>query len=412
MHRARMLGWYLRQCGWDFEILCPSAVLQPRAWIDPDADCFFAPDVTAIEAPAMRSSDTLKAMGIRGLSWQALFPIFHAGNKMLKEGKFDLVFFSTTAFTFFCLGRLWQKRFGLPYVVDLQDPWYRDVPSKVATTKHVGKARIGNILSRFMERYAIEAADGIISVSPHYLLTMKSRYPEAKAVQNKRLATIPFGALESDFRNSPTHRQSGSQLLPLTIAYVGAGGLLMAQSFSHVARSLARLRLQHPELVGFFRIQLAGTDGGWRDGGPKILKSIADAAGIGDLVTESPATVPYSKAAEIAGAADGLLVLGVDEDAYMASKLFAYASLRKPLLASLCKNSQMNSYFAKYPDLGIVTHFGDPGESQAGEDAKVFEFLRQIHRGERADRTELMSEHSAMAMTRKVADMFDACLSP
>lgn len=409
MHRARMLGWYLRRCGWDFEILCPSVSLQPRAWIDPDADRFFAPDVTATEAPAMRWSAALKRMGIRGLSWQGLLPIFGTGNKLLKRGKFDLVFFSTTAFTFLCLGRLWQRRFGVPYAVDLQDPWFRDVPAKVATTKHARKATIGNILSRFMERYAIRKASGIISVSPHYLLTMRSRYPKAKAIQKGRIATIPFGALETDFSDSFGGKDESGRL---TIAYVGAGGLLMAKSFRHFARSLARLRPAHSELIERFRVHLVGTDGGWTEGAPKILKNIADAEGIGDLVTESPATVSYSKATAIASAAHGLLVLGVDENAYMASKLFSYASLKKPLLACLCERSQMNSYFAEYPDLGIAIHFDGRAGGDTNEDAKVLEFLEQIRRGDRPQRTELMSKHSAAAMTFRIADMFDQCLSP
>src|SRR6185312_11565165 len=106
-----------------------------------------------------------------------------------------------------------------------------------------------------------------------------------------------------------------------------------------------------------FQICLYGTDGGWREGERRILQHQADLAGIGDLVTEDPRIVPYSQATVITSAADGLMVLGVDDPAYMASKLFSYAQLGKPLLACLHAGSQMNDYFEKYPELGTVIHF-------------------------------------------------------
>src|ERR1700722_12982084 len=166
----------------------------------------------------------------------------------------------------------------------------------------------------------------------------------------------------------------------------------------------------HPELIELLRARLIGTAPAWSEGRPKILKDIADASGIADLVAEEPAIVPYSKATRIANAAHGLLVLGVDEDAYMASKLFSYASLQKPLLASVGKKSQMNSYFEKYPNLGTVIHFDDCEDSK-GDDTKVLEFLEQIRDGHRPDRGGVMADHSAMAMTRKVAELFDRCVN-
>lgn len=401
-----MLAWLLPQSGWDLEILSPSISLQPPSWIDPDADRFFPSGSKVTEAPLMRLSNALKSIGIRGLSWQGLLPIYRAGSKILRREKFDLVFFSTTAFSFFCLGRLWRRRFGVPYVLDLQDPWFREMPAKVATTKHVFKAKIGNALSRHMERFAIEAADGIISVSPNYLRTMRARYPEARAIRTGRIATIPFGAFEQDFGALPK-----SDLRPalLTIAYVGAGGFLMAKSFGYFVRSLARVRAKHPDLVGLFRIHLVGTDGGWTEGSAKVLQNIASISGVGDLVIEDPAIIPYSRSVEIASAANGLLVLGVDEDAYMASKLFPYASLRKPLLACICKNSQMNAYFEAHPDLGTVIHFGDTGDNPA-DDEMVLKFLEQLRAGTEAPRANVMDEYSAMAMTSKVAQLFDNCV--
>jgi hypothetical protein len=406
MHRARMLAWYLRQFGWDFEILCPSIAIQERMWIDPSVDGFFAPDVIVHETPPLRSRKFLRMLGIRGVSWQSLMPIYRTGSQLLRSNRFDLVFFSTTAFNLFCLGRLWQQRFGVPYVLDFQDPWFRERPAATPTTKHVWKARIGNALASKMEGFAVWKAAGLLSVSPHYLQTLRQRYPDSTAFIEGRTETIPFGAREADYPD-PVARAHP----PFIIAYVGAGGALMERSFGYLMRCFLGLRRTHSDLMSKFQIRLAGTDGGWIEGRPKRLQRLAESLGLIGLVTEDPAIVPYSTAAKIAADADGLLVLGVDEPAYMASKLFSYASLHKPLLASISNQSQMNDYFSRYPDLGTLAHFDDGEGTTLNGQMQLLAFLNQMLTGERARRTALLAEHSAEGMTRKVAKFFDACIN-
>jgi glycosyltransferase involved in cell wall biosynthesis len=405
MHRVRLMAWHLRELGWDFDILCPPMTFQRPEWLDPDASRFFAPKTSVIEAGTMPGRRFLNALGIRGASWQALLPMYQAGAAALRRQKYDLVFISTTAFNFFCLGRLWRRKFGIPYILDFQDPWFRESQG-LKTTKHVWKGRIGNRLSRYMERFAVQKADGLVSVSPNYLEVLKDRYPEARSFKKRNFATIPFGARLDDFRAARIAKKPDQ---PLTIGYVGVGSVVMERSFRRLAMSLARLRQQHPPLVNRIRIQLFGTDGGWHEGDRKILQSQAEIAGIGDLVAEDPRILPYSRAAAIAAAADGLLVLGVDDPAYMASKLFSYAQLGKPLLACLHRDSQMNGYFEKYPELGTVIHFGAGEDEERKEDARLLDFLEQLAANEPIDRARVMAAHSALAMTRKIVELFAKC---
>jgi glycosyltransferase involved in cell wall biosynthesis len=406
MHRARILAWHLRQYGWDLEILCPSNSIQEAKWIDPNADGLFAPNVIIHRAPPLKRAKLLRTMGIRGLSWQSLLPIYQAGSELLRRHHFDLVLFSTTAFNLFCLGRLWQRRFGVPYILDFQDPWFRDRPAASQTTKHVWKSRIGNLLASLMERFAVEKAKGLLSVSPHYLATLKQRYPNAIAFADGGHAeTIPFGGREPDY---PAPMQRAHP--PFIIAYVGAGGALMEKSFSYLMRLFAALSKVEPNLVRQFQIRLVGTDSGWTDGQPKYLKNLADALGLADLVTEDPTLVPYSKATRIAADADGLLVLGVDEPAYMASKLFSYASLQKPLLACIGCRSQMNDYFSRYPDLGNLLHFDEGEGSDPHNEALLHDFLIKVMNNHRSPRVELLAAHSGEAMTQKLVKFLDACV--
>ena len=405
MHRVRLMAWHLREHGWDFDILCPAMTFQRPEWLDPDASRFFAPEATVIETGTVPGRGFLDALGIRSASWQALLPMYQAGAVALRRQKYDLVFISTTAFNFFCLGRLWRGKFGTPYILDFQDPWFREIKG-LKTTKHVWKGRLGNRLSCYMERFAVQKADGLVSVSPNYLEVLKSRYPKAASFEKGNFATIPFGARLDDFPPAVTSNKPNGTL---TIGYVGVGSVVMEKSFRRLAMGLARLRWQQPDLLNRVRIRLFGTDGGWREGDRKILQHQADIAGIGDLVTEDPRIVPYSQATAIAAAADSLLVLGVDDPAYMASKLFSYAQLGKPLLACLQRDSQMNGYFEKYPELGTALHFGIGEEEEKREDVRIREFLGQLATNETVDRRNVLAEHSSLAMTRKIVELFAKC---
>jgi hypothetical protein len=405
-----MLAWHLQQFGWDCEILTPSSAFQRQSWVDPEADRFFAPDTLVTEVGPMRFGNMLHRLGIRNVSWQALLPLYNAGNKALGQKHFDLVFFSTTAFNFFCLGRFWRRRFGVPYVLDFQDPWYRPGPS-VPTTKHVWKGRVGNLLGSYFEGFAVKKAAGLVSVSPHYLAVLKQRYSEAAAFKKGNAATIPFGARQSDLVASHSGNQPDVPNSSLQIIYVGAGGAIMERGFSRLCRSLIRLRESHRQTVDLFRIRLLGTDSDWVEGKRKTLKYQADTLGLGDLVTEEPTTIPYSQASALAATADGLLVLGVDDPAYMASKLFSYASSGKPLLACIHAESQMNNYFLRYPELGSVIHFGEPEGDEAKEDDTVLDFLDQVIAGHQPERNKLLEEYSADGMTRKLAAVFDRALT-
>ena len=69
---------------------------------------------------------TTRKFGLGSLSMRAYFQIRRKGNELLKNEQFDIVFISTTAFHVMALGPGWKKKFGVPFVLDMQDPWRND----------------------------------------------------------------------------------------------------------------------------------------------------------------------------------------------------------------------------------------------------------------------------------------------
>lgn len=409
IHRARMLAWGLSESGWSVEVLVPAKDFQRPEWLADDSAALFSPEVACHEAQPILTG-LFRLFGMHGIDRRALLPVYRLGASLLAQRRFDLIYITTTSFNFFCLGRFWRRRFGVPYVLDFQDPWYRPRPVMI-TTKHWIKFRIGNKLSKYLEAFAVNGAIGLVSVSPNYLAELRGRYPLAQTFRGGNQAVIPFGVLPLDLEvacKRTGQRPANDRLR--NIVYVGVGDIVMQKSFRRLIAGLARLRHRHPDLIGLCRLCLAGTHGGWKPGDPKVLFDEAVAVGLGNLVTEDPQILSYPVATSLAVAADGLLVLGVDDPGYMPSKLFPYAMTGKPLLACLHWQSQANEYFERFPELGTLIHFAAPCEVESNEDSRLLTFLRQVVSRQEIDRARILAVHSAEAMARQHAELFERCL--
>jgi len=406
MHRGRLLAWSLPDFGWDLEILVAPRELQQQAWFEPSPDRFCAPGVV-IHQPGMVRRRWLDAIGVRGIGWRGLFPLWKSGLRLVRSGRFDVVLITTTAFNLFTLGRLWKHATGVPYVLDFQDPWYRSRGS-TGSTNHPVKEAVGNWSSGALEAFAVGGADGLMSVSPDYLAELTSRYPEAAAWREGRSAVIPFGGNWADWSAvDEVPPISARRTAQFTVAYVGVGGNVMKKSIRHFAESVAALREKRRHLVDRFTFLFVGTEGGWREGDETVISKEAAAAGIGDLVEEHPRNVSYSTALATARRADGLMVLGVNDKAYMPSKLFGYALSGKPVLCCLHDQSQALSYFERFPELAHLLTFCEQSTVRKSEEDALVEFLGAVASGARVDRESVQTFHSGRAMTRSVAELLD-----
>ncbi len=411
MQRVRMLAWDLPTLGWDVEVLFPGSQLQHPSCIDVDSSPFFS-STAVIHSAEPSFAWIFRTLQMRSIGWRALWPLYFKGREVLRKSKFDLIYLSTTSFPLFVLGRLWQKEFGVSYVLDFHDPWVKE-GNTYQTTPHVVKARISGWLSHFLERFAVGAAEGIVAVSPKYISALSKRYGAKLMPWQKagRSETIPFGVSLRDLSLA-----GGVQLLDadaskpreIAIHYVGAGGGIMEKSFSLICSVLASLRKRMAPLVDRVRVRLYGTTFGWKEGDRCFLQEVAAQCGVSDLVTEYPARVSYLKSLEILLEADGVFILGVDDLGYMPSKLFSYAASGKPLLASLRHQSTAHEEFLREPKLGHVLWFSENCEMMFEEACKTMErFLTEAGSRQTFDRNEVICYRTSVEMARKHAALFD-----
>src|SRR4029453_1035897 len=114
--------------------------------------------------------------------------LYAAGLKIIRQYQVDLVYFSTTAFVSMALGRVWKKQTGVPFVLDMQDPWLSDYYNDKPRNQRPPKYWFSRRLHRALEPWTMKRVDGLVAVSADYIETLEMRYPWLK---EKPRVTLP-----------------------------------------------------------------------------------------------------------------------------------------------------------------------------------------------------------------------------
>ena len=289
--RVRMSLPYFEEFGWRPTVLA----VQPEA-VEGTDDPLLArtvpADVEVVRTGALPVRWT-RRLGLGSLALRALPAFWREGNRLLARERFDAVYFSTTMFAVMALGPVWRRRFGVPYILDFQDPWIQDYYDRPGAPPPPGgrfKHGFNQWLARRLEPLAMRDVSEVITVSPAYVETLRAAYPRLAADQ---FAVLPFGAPERDFEF----------LAPLEVrqtvfdpddgrrhwVYVGRGGLDLAPALRIVFTAVAEARTRDPQAWSALRMHFVGTSYAPDGRAEKTIEPVARACGVGDLVEERTA---------------------------------------------------------------------------------------------------------------------------
>jgi hypothetical protein len=240
MQRVRMSLPYFKEYGWEAEVLTVDIAYSDMA-VDRLLKQSIPADTVVHSVKALPKKWTSK-IGLGSIAIRSLLHFRREGNRLLKAKKFDLVYFSTTQFPVCILGAYWKKKFKIPYVIDMQDPWhsdfYEDKPKEERPPKYWAAYQI----SKRLEPIAMNKVGGLIAVSDGYLQTLSERYPNCKTVPQR---TITFGAFEPDFTIAKQNVSLQPSVLPqgndkVSIVYVGRGGKDMQTAVTFLLESFKK----------------------------------------------------------------------------------------------------------------------------------------------------------------------------
>jgi hypothetical protein len=165
--RVRMSLPYYRQYGWDPVVLAVHPSHRPD-WRDDSLLLGLPGDVPIHYCDALPVTLT-QWLGVHNIGLRSASFLSRRGYQLLRDEHFDLVFFSTTQYVITPLGRVWQRRTGVPYVIDLQDPWRSDYYERPGAPPPPGgwKYQFARFTAWLFEERTFRHAAGFMSVSHH-----------------------------------------------------------------------------------------------------------------------------------------------------------------------------------------------------------------------------------------------------
>ena len=411
-HRVRLLAPHLPAAGWTPTIV----TVDPSAYegrLDRDLEALVPETLRIVRARAWQASAT-RRFGVGDLGLRAFAGLRRACRELLEHEAFDALFITMYPVYPSLLGPMLKRAFRVPFVLDYQDPWVGAWGRSVGggSNGHPDwKSRASRQLGVWLEPRVVGAADAIVAVSQGTIDGIVDRIPGASRVPHE---VIPVGFDTADFA-AVARRSSGPSPFDradglVHLCYVGTLLPTGVETLRALLRALDRARRQDPKAARL-RLHFVGTSNQSAADRYRVLP-IAEACGVADAVTETPARFDYLDALRLLTRASAIVLLGSTERHYTASKLYSALIARRPILALFHEASSVVSILRGIgvePTVRLVT-YGDAGPGDR-EVAAMAQHLSAVAADAvyRADdiRLERAVDVSAHSLARRLAGVFD-----
>jgi Glycosyltransferase Family 4 len=355
MQRVRMSLPYFNEFGWDAEIVT----------VEPVYSEMLKDDLLIQSVPINIKIHTVKAFsktwtskfGLGSIALRSLWFYRQGVNRLLKENNYDLIYFSTTQFPVCILGAYWKKRFGVPYVIDMQDPWHSEYYQNKPRDQQPAKYWFSYRLNKYLEPIAMRQVDGLISVSENYIEDLKARYP---GIKNVPAAIITFGAFKADLQIAEANVKLFESLLDpgfINIVYAGRGGNDMRQALTILFEAFKDGLNKEAQIFNKIRIYFIGTSYAPTGQGKPTILPLAKQFGIENSIIEITGRISYYHTLVTLQQADALFIPGSDDRGYTASKIYPYLLTQKPLIAIFNKSSSVVKVLSQCARNAVVLLF-------------------------------------------------------
>ncbi len=405
IHRVRTSLGYYRSFGWEPTVLCIAP--ESSEGVDEPLLAESLPGDADIVRVAAWDEALCRRFGFGLLEYRALWPLYRAGNRLLREGKYDVIFFSTTAFLTLVLGPIWKKKFGCKIVYDIQDPWYHGKIDPYDRSNAPGgwnRYRLAQFIAKHAEAFAMRDTDGIISVSQGYIDKLIERY---EFLDRRIFSVIPFGVADGDYEIAQRFRSKTPRPVITKWVSVGRAGADMNGVLETFFAALAELKQKRPDFVSTLRVDFIGTNYASAARSKKLVAPIAAKFGLEDIVTEKSQRIPYFEALASYADSHAILLFGSTSPDYVPSKLFNCLLAKKPILAMLQQKSFVAEIAAGFPNVHLSTFFAPDDANFKTAISDGFGFL-ETARIQGGDIDRALEAWSAKALSEKQCRVFDS----
>ncbi|WP_242691522.1 hypothetical protein [Desertivirga arenae] len=409
MQRVRMSLPYFEEFGWEVEVV---SVEQRHSDFNKDKFLTEAlPFNLQLHAVNAFSKKLTSKIGLGSIAIRSLWYYKEKVNFLLETKKFDCIYFSTTQFPVCILGAYWKKKYKIPYVIDMQDPWHSDYYKDKPKNERPPKYWFAYNLNKILEPIALKSVDGLISVSEAYISTLKKRYP---VIQDIPSSTITFGAFAKDFEIANKHEKELPSAIKrnpgeISIVYVGRGGKDMHPAVKLFFNAFKEGLDTHPEVFKDFKMYFIGTSYAAAGEGKQTIKPLAKQLDLDQFVEERTDRISFYQTLNTLRTANVLFIPGSDDPQYTASKIYPYLMAERPLI-SIFHPASSAAKIIKDCETGLSLTFGME-EATLREEIKTY--LTLIATGKvqaKPPKKAVFEEYSAKTMTKKQVELFEQVL--
>ena len=411
-HRARVLAPYLESCGWRPTVL----TVEPSAYegaLDLELEAMSAGRVDVIRAMAPSAQRT-RRLGIGDLGLRSMRGLHAAAVNTLSREPYDALYITTYPVYPALLGPRLARRFGIPFVLDIQDPWVGAWGDTVGAGPNGApdfKSRLSRVAMASIERRVVPHAAALTSVSSELLESLRTAYP---VLTTRPALELPIGLDPHDMQWAAAHDQRHSFFDPhdglLHVCYVGTLLPLAVDVLRVFLRTVQQLHHIEPASTSRLRLHFIGTSNqSGDDTWPRVLP-IATELGLGAVVTEHPSRIAFADALRCQLTASALLVLGSTEGRYTASKIAPALASRRPVMVLAHADSDAVRQAARDRDPAVRLITFGPERPLACCQPEILATLREwVHAlPQRTSGPEAVQELSGPSLAKRLAHVFDA----
>jgi glycosyltransferase involved in cell wall biosynthesis len=302
------------------------------------------------------------------------------------------------------IGAWAKRRFGIPFVLDYQDPW---VSEWGARQPMFSKAGISHLVASVLERRVLPTVDALTAVSNGTFDSLKDRNLIPKGVP---IRALPIGIEEHDHEVARIYGKSAIERAPgrKELVYLGSVNDGMIGTIKSIFVALRAASESGSALN--LRVSFIGTSGMARGADRMGLRAMAKTAGVEGQVQVMPGRIGYLDALRTMQDADALLLAGTEFAHYTASKVFPYWLSGKPVIGLFHERSTVFDIANDIGGIGVIP-YGSSAEPKEVVPA-LTQMFRDVALGNNLAlperNTERFEKYSARAIARQYAEIFDA----
>jgi hypothetical protein len=415
-HRVRLLAPHLPAFGWE-----PTVVtVDPAAYegrLDPDLARLVPETLRVVRVPAWPVEFT-RTLGIGDLGLRALTGLWSGCGRLLAGERFDALFITVYPTYPALMGPRLKARFGIPFVLDYQDPWVGAWGLEVGGGRGGRadvKSRVTRAMATRLEPYVVRHADAITAVSARTYEDVLARVADATPCA---CAAIPLGFEADDVEALARAPRENRWFDPsdglVHVCYVGTVLPKGVPVLRALLTALRELKSGAPALFERLRLHFLGTSNQRDPRGAERVLPIARELGVAEIVSEVPPRLDYLDALNVQVTASALLLMGSTEPHYTPSKVFpALLSGRRILAVYHEASSVVQMLRAPSVDAHVISFADDRGIAEVVPAVRAaFEHLAGSNRApRRAPALDAIADCSARACAGRLAGVLDTVVS-